>query len=144
MAVLHGEFRNTRLEIAGCGPHRAEIEQEVNRLNLKDQVRFLGWRKDLKHTLRNWHIFAVLEAMSEGVAVVVSDVGGLPELVEDGRSGFLVPANNQSALAAKLRCLVREPRIRSSMGAAGRQRVVEEFSVERMVGKIRAVYDALI
>jgi glycosyltransferase involved in cell wall biosynthesis len=109
----------------------------------------------LKHTLRNWHIFAlpseqeglpiaVLEAMSEGVAVVVSDVGGLPELVEDGRSGFLVPANNQSALAAKLRCLVREPRIRSSMGAAGRQRVVEEFSVERMVGKIRAVYDALI
>ncbi len=155
VASLHLEFPGLRLEIAGTGPQREDLEREVSRLSLAGRVRFLGWQRDLRPIFRSWDIFAMpsldeglpiaaLEAMAEGLPVVATSVGGLPELVEDGQTGYLVPPSDVAALTKCLRLLILDPKRRQAMGAAGRERVREHFSVDRMVAEIEAIYDSLV
>jgi glycosyltransferase involved in cell wall biosynthesis len=155
VASLHLEFPALRLEIAGAGSQREVLEKEIGRLGLAGQVRFLGWQPDLRAVFRTWDIFAMpsldeglpmaaLEAMAEGLPVVATSVGGLPELIEDGRTGYLVPPSDVAALAARLRLLILDTKRRQAMGAAGRQRVLEHFSVNRMVAEIAAIYDSVV
>jgi glycosyltransferase involved in cell wall biosynthesis len=154
-AALHSEFPGMRLEIAGSGPAQRDLERESERLGLTEHVRFLGWRRDIGAVMRTWNIFvlpsldeglgiAVLDAMAEALPVVGTLVGGIPELIEDGGTGFLVPPCDPEALAGRLRCLIREPERRSAQGAAGRERVQSRFSADQMVAQIRAIYDALL
>jgi len=155
VASLHLEFPGLHLEIAGAGPQREDLERELGRLNLTGQVHFVGWQRDLRLIFRNWDIFAVpsldeglpiaaLEAMAAGLPIVATSVGGLPELVEDGRTGYLVPPSNVAALANSLRLLIVDPKRRQAMGIAGRRRAFEHFSVNRMVSEIAAIYDSLV
>jgi glycosyltransferase involved in cell wall biosynthesis len=152
---LHSEFPGLRLEIAGAGPQREDLEREVGRLNLRSRVRFLDWIQDLRPLLRGWDIFALpsldeglpisaIEAMAEGLPIVATSVGGLPELVENGETGYLVPPSDVPALTGCLRLLLLDPIQRQQMGAAGRQRAREHFSVDRMVAEIEAIYDSLV
>jgi glycosyltransferase involved in cell wall biosynthesis len=155
MAVLLPEFPNLRLEIAGRGPQQGDLEREACLIGLTDHIRFLGWQRDLRPVLRSWDIFAlpsldeafplvVLDAMSEGLPVVGTSVGGLPELIEDGRTGFLVPPRDSAALARQLRRLVLEPELRWAQGVAGRESARNRFSVDRMVAQIEEIYDAQV
>jgi glycosyltransferase involved in cell wall biosynthesis len=154
LAMLAGEFSGLRLEIAGDGSLRSRLEQENKRLGIANRVSFLGWRDDLSAVMTGWDIFAMpsldeglpiagLEAMAAGLPVVASAVGGLRELVVDGETGWLVPAAEAPELARRLRELIRDKQIREAMGRAGRQRVLREFSVARMVDQTVAVYDGL-
>jgi glycosyltransferase involved in cell wall biosynthesis len=154
VASLRPEFRNLRLEIAGRGPLQGDLRREADQLGLAEQVSFLGWQRDLGPILRSWDIFvlpsldeglpiAVLNAMAEGLPVVGTSVGGLAELIEDGRTGYLVPPHDPLALARALRCLILEPERRLAQGAAGRERVRSRFSADHMVDQIRAIYDTL-
>ena len=86
---------------------------------------------------------AVIDAMAIGVPPIAFRVGGLPELIEDGRSGILVPAGDTAAFAAAMDRLVRDAELRRSLAAAGPERAAE-FSVERMVRGTQAVYDAVL
>lgn len=153
-ASLHFEFPNLQLEIAGAGPQREDLEREIGCLSLTDCVRFLGWQRDVRPLFRGWDIFAMpsldegfpiaaLEAMSEGLPIVATAVGGLPELVADGRTGYLVPCGDVASLAGRLRLLIIDAEGRQAMGAAGRQRTLDHFSVNRMVAEIAAIYDSL-
>lgn len=155
VASLHLEFPELQLEIAGAGPERKHLEREVDRLGLQDQVRFLGWQQNMRPVLQRWDIFAmpsldeglpiaVLEAMAESLPVVATSVGGLPELVEDCHTGYLVPPSDITALTRSLRFLIQDATLRQSMGAAGRKRVLEHFSVHGMVAKIESIYDSLL
>ena len=155
VALLTSEFPSLRLEIAGSGPQRAELEAEANRLGLAAQVHFLGWQRDLRPNFQSWDVFAMptldegfgmaaLEAMAEGLPVVATTVGGLPEIVVDRGTGYLVPPSDVAALADRLRLLILDPERRRSMGAAGRERVRKHFSVDRMVAEIAAVYDSFV
>lgn len=154
VAALRSEFPAVRLEIAGSGPLQSDLKLESDRLGLTNHVRFLGWRSDIRSVLRDWDIFvvpsfdeglpmAVLDAMAEGLPVVGTSVGGLPELIEDGRTGFLVPSRNSEALAEKLRYLISRPDRRRAQGAAGRERIRNQFSGDQMVAKIRVIYESL-
>jgi L-malate glycosyltransferase len=87
---------------------------------------------------------AALEAMADGLPVVATSVGGLPEVVEDGQTGYLVPPSNVTALSKRLRLLILDPKRRRAMGAAGRERACNHFSADRMVAEIGAIYDSLI
>jgi glycosyltransferase involved in cell wall biosynthesis len=155
VAILCLEFPNLRLEIAGTGPQREDLERELGRLRLTSQVRFLGWQRDLRPIFGSWDIFAMpsldegvpmatLEAMAEGLPVIATSVGGLPELIEDGQTGYLVPPSDVAALTKRLRLLILDPERRQAMGAAGRQRAREHFSLDRMVAEIAAIYDSLL
>jgi len=155
VASLCLEFPTLRLEIAGAGPQREELETESGRLGLTGRIRFLGWQQHLGPTLRSWDIFAIpsleeglpvaaLEAMAEGLPLVATSVGGLPEVVADGQTGYLVPPSDVSALRGGLRLLILDPERRRAMGAAGRERARNHFSAERMVREIAAIYDSLV
>ena len=85
-----------------------------------------------------------LEAMERGRPVVASDVGGLPEILEHGRTGFLVPSGDAGALAEAIVDVAGDPSRAALMGAAGRDRAVEEFSQERCTDRIEEIYRAAL
>lgn len=154
-AKISAEFPGLRLEIAGVGPERSVLEREAAHLKLSTRIRFLGWQANIRATLRRWDIFAMpslteamplaaLEAMSEGLPVIASNVGGMPELVDDGRTGYLVPPADAALLSQKMRELARSRRQRLSMGAAGRERVRDEFSTSQLVSTMEALYDSVL
>ena len=82
--------------------------------------------------------------MAAGLPVVATAVGGIPELIKNGHTGWLVPAGDSEALAGRLRVLLLNPEQRNAMGAAGRVRACEEFSTERMVATVSKIYDGLL
>ena len=143
-----------QLEIAGDGSEQVQLEREVQTRGLADRVRFLGWQDNLDAVYSAWDIFAfpshdeglpisVLEAMAAGLPVVGTSVGGIPELIVDGLTGYVVSPSSISELAARLHLLVADAKRRTDMGTAGRQRVRDHFSAERMVAQVSALYQSL-
>ena len=154
-AGLKKEFPSVRLEIAGSGPEEQRLAETARELGVADGVKFLGWVDDLRQVLRTWDVFAlpsydeglpmsILEAMAEGLPVVATNVGGIPELVEDGRTGYLVPPGDVGALRTVLHRLVEDSQSRNQLGDQGRLRAGAKFSVEQMVTEIESIYDGLI
>jgi glycosyltransferase involved in cell wall biosynthesis len=126
--------------VVGDGPQRADVEAEAHRLGLDSVVQLVGPREDVPDLLARGDIFvlasrseggpiSVLEAMAAGLPVVASDVGGVGELVDEGATGLLVPPADPEALGAALQRLLDDAGLRRRMGAAGRQRVAENFDV---------------
>ncbi|MGO8788530.1 MAG: glycosyltransferase family 4 protein [Terriglobia bacterium] len=154
-AALRREFPALRVEIAGSGPQREKLEEAVVRMDLGGQVQFLGWIDDLAPVLRRWDVFvmpsleegfpiAALDAMGAGLPVIATSVGGVPELIEDGSTGWLVPPRDSEALASRLRLLLANPDFRVSMGAAGYERVRDRFSAAQMTESFAKLYDELL
>ena len=153
-AMLERTQPAVRVEIAGDGPERLALEDAARQLGLEQRVTFLGWTRDLRPVMARWHVLAqpsleegfgmaVLEGMAEGLPVVATQVGGLPELVDDGTTGLLVPPGDPPALAKALQWLMEYPDRRSAMGAAGRERARAHFSAARMVGNVAEIYGEL-
>jgi glycosyltransferase involved in cell wall biosynthesis len=118
-------------------------------------VEFLGWRDDVEALLHRWDVFvmpsleegfgiAALEAMAAGLPVVATAVGGIPELVKDGETGWLVPPADPQALAGRLRSLLRDSGLRQAMGIAGHSRAQDHFSMDRMVENVSKIYDGIL
>ena len=141
--------------LAGEGPERGRLEDLAERLGVADRVRFLGRREDVPELLAACDVFAlpslyegtslaVLEAMAARRAVVSSAIGGTEELIEDGRSGLLVPAGDASSLAGALRRLLADPGLRERLATQARDRVVREFTRAGMAARVGAVYRELL
>ena len=144
--------RDTRclLLLIGDGAERTRLEQLAAATGRPDLFRFLGHREDARRWLAGCDVYAnssihegvsltILEAMSASLPVVATKVGGTPEIV-DAQGGRLVPARDADAFAAALRDLAHDATRRTAMGRAGRQRVEERFTIERMVGEYRDAY----
>ena len=134
------------LVVVGDGPERSALENSAKELGIDHRVHFLGYRSDVDRILPHMDIFTLpsfgegfglvlLEAMAHSKPVVATDVMSIPEIVENGKTGFLVPAKDISALAQALDTLIEDPGLRDQFGKAGYQRVREEFTIEGMVGK---------
>nr|WP_246197972.1 glycosyltransferase family 4 protein [Solidesulfovibrio aerotolerans] len=130
-----------RLTLVGDGPLRPALVEQAARLGLAGRVRFAGWasREDMPAVLRAADVFvfpsrdegmpnAVLEAMASGLPVAATRISGNEELVLDGQTGFLVPPNDANALAVVLARLLGDRALGRRLGAAGRERVVGEYS----------------
>ncbi|MGD0222643.1 MAG: glycosyltransferase family 4 protein [Terriglobia bacterium] len=154
-AMLRREFPALRVEIAGSGPQRKKLDEAVAHSGLGGCVKFLGWIDDLTPVLRRWDVFvmpsleegfpiAALDAMASGLPVVASSVGGVPELIEDGKTGWLVPPQDAEALADRLRLLLSNPDLRLSMGSAGHVRVRDHFGIAQMTARFAELYDELL
>ena len=152
LPLIRAAVPDVELEIAGSGPEEGTLRSEVKRLGLNDCVRYLGWQTDIP--FQRWNVFvmpsleeafgiAALEAMAAGLPVVASAVGGLPELVEDGKSGWLVPPADPNALAIRLVSLLQNGREQKEMGLAARARA-GGFSAKRMCDNIERLYRTLL
>jgi glycosyltransferase involved in cell wall biosynthesis len=141
--------------IAGDGPDRHDLELQAKALQLVPDVRFLGNRHDVPALLAAADVFvmaslwegiplALLEAMASGLPSVVTAVGGNLEVIEDGGSGFIVPAADELALAEALRRLLREPEQRQRLGQAARERFRRHFSLQRFVEAHERLYEAML
>jgi glycosyltransferase involved in cell wall biosynthesis len=148
--VLRTEKR-VRLEIAGDGVLRGDLERLTAELGIAGQVRFLGEVADIPALLARASLFVLpshsegisltlLEAMARGLAVVATKVGGNSEVVIDGETGFLVPANDPAALAAKVRQLVGDTDRCQMMGRAGRRRVEAYFDIRGVLESYERLY----
>ena len=147
--------RRLRLVIVGEGSTRATLETLLDAAGLRELAWLPGARDDVPELLRAMDLFAlpsqaegisntILEAMACGLPVVATAVGGNAELVVDGATGRLVPANDPQALAAALGELIDDPERMSAYGAAGRRRVEERFSMDAMTAAYLKVYDAVL
>jgi glycosyltransferase involved in cell wall biosynthesis len=153
-AGLRAKYPGARLEIAGEGPSRPDLEMQAHSLNIVDAVTFLGWRTDLEALMSRWTVFvqpsreealgiAVLQAMASGSCVVASEVGGLPEIIESGVTGVLVPPANAHALASALAELLQRPERRRCLGEAAWWQA-RQFSESRFAAGIVGAYRELL
>lgn len=140
--------------IAGDGPLREELKRQASELGIGRYVHFVGEISDVPSLMADLHLFVlssdwegmpnvVAEAMAAGVPVVATAVGGTPELVQDGRTGFLVPPRRLTDLTDAVVKLLRDEKRRGQMARAGRSRVEHHFTVERMVGRVQGLYERL-
>ena len=155
LARVRQQLPEVTLEIAGDGPLEPELSATVSRLGLGERVSFLGRVAPPGPVFERAEVVVVpsfgegfgmvaLEAMERGRPVVASDVGGLPEIVADGRTGLLVPPGDPEAFAAAIVELAGDPARAADMGAAGRKRALAEFSQERCTDRIEAIYGAAL
>lgn len=142
---------NLQVLIFGQGPLEAELRAEVESRHLAAAVRFTGFRHDLPRWLGGLDMLihpadmeglgvSLLQASAAGVPIVTSRAGGLPEAVQDGVTGILCPPGDVAALAAAIDRLAGDAALRARFGAAGRARILAEFSIDAMVDGNLAIY----
>jgi L-malate glycosyltransferase len=152
-AVVH-EAPEARFLILGEGELRQALEHQVRRLHLGQHVVLAGFRPDVLGLLKGLDLFvmssvteglgsALLDAMAARVPIVATRAGGIPEVVTDGETGLLVPPRDGRALADAILIAMRDAGRRASLVSAGRARVEERFSADRMVEATLEVYAAL-
>jgi glycosyltransferase involved in cell wall biosynthesis len=152
---LAGKGHEFSLWLVGDGDLRESIETQVQAMGLSGYVQILGFRNDIAEILADSDIFvlashweglpgSIMEAMASGLPVVATHVGGIPELVLEGSTGFLVPPSDPPALASALDELLRSPKVRKFMGDSGRQRILREFSLEEKAREQGRVYAELV
>jgi glycosyltransferase involved in cell wall biosynthesis len=139
------------LAIFGIGPLEHELKELAARLELTDRVRWLGFKADIADHLAAADAFclssiwegvplAAMEAVQLGTPIVATAVGGLPELISDGRSGRLVEARNPRALADALREVLTDPERAGYYAGNAREDLELNFSTERMIERLRTAY----
>lgn len=145
---------NAHYVLAGDGELRSTLHTEVQRLGLSERVHFLGWRYDAQAIFAAldvllapslWEGFGLvfLEAMALGLPIISTHASAIPEVVADGETGWLVPPRDSDALASALFEVLTQPELRHARGAAGRQRLEQQFTVEAMVTRTLSIYDRL-
>ena len=153
-AILRHHPR-TRFLLFGRGPMAGEIARRADSGGLGDAVQLRGFRRDLSRILPCLDLLVhpammeglgivLLQASASGIPVVASAVGGIPEAVVNQETGILVPPGDPQAVAEAVSLLLDQPDRAREMGARGRRRVLEEFSVDRMVEGNLAVYREML
>ncbi|MFQ6091060.1 MAG: N-acetyl-alpha-D-glucosaminyl L-malate synthase BshA, partial [Candidatus Bipolaricaulia bacterium] len=146
---------DSRLYMVGEGPEREPAEGLARRLGINDRVTFWGNVSDVAEILGRADLFllpseqesfglAALEAMSCGVPVIATRVGGLPEVVRHGRDGYLVEVGDVTAMAQRAREILGDESLRERMGTQARERVLKEFTPERIVPQYVEYYREIL
>jgi L-malate glycosyltransferase len=136
----------------GDGDERLNLEERVRSSGVQDSIMFLGRRTDIPELLACCDIFvlpshaeglpnSLLEAMVVGLPAVATAVGGVPEVIEDGVDGLLVPPRDAASLATAILRVLRDPELATRLAAAGRERARLEFGFDRVVAELRSVYE---
>ncbi|MFJ3793669.1 glycosyltransferase [Kitasatospora sp. NPDC090091] len=153
-AELHRHHPGARLVLIGSGPLEGQLRTRAAELGVADSVLFAGSRSDVPALLPGLDVFtlssrqeglpvALMEAMTSGLPSVVTRVGGMPEVLDDGEQGLLVPPGDPAALAAALGRLAGDPPLRERLGAAARERA-ERFDVAGAQRAVEAVYEQVL
>ena len=157
-ASVAARFPASRLVLVGDGELRGELEAAARELGVDGRVVFTGFRDDLNRMYSAFDIyvhpsvegggetfpFAVLQALALELPVIATRVGDVPEMVEEGVNGFVVPDESPEAIAEKLTVLLRERARSTAMGIMGRGRLLGRFTVEKMVSAVEGVYGRVL
>jgi colanic acid/amylovoran biosynthesis glycosyltransferase len=163
IAKLAESYPNIEYNIIGDGELKEQFEELSIQLNIGHIIKLWGWKqqKEIVEILDNCHIFiapsvtaadgnqdapvnTLKEAMAMGLPVISTFHGGIPELVEDGVSGFLVPERDADAIALKLNYLIEHPQIWQKMGQAGRRRVEEKYDMNKLNDELVSIYQQML
>jgi len=153
-AELHGRMPGAHLLLGGDGPRRAALEQQAADLGLADRVHFLGYWQDLGALLRAVDVAAMssdfegtplfaIECITHGTPLVSTKVGGIHEVLEEGRSVTLVPPRDPAALAGAIEALLRDPARRAAQ-AAEAAKVAPRFGIEAIANEFGGLYERLV
>lgn len=153
-AVLQQRRLNFQVRIVGGGPLHESLQQQAQALGVADRVAFLGDQEDIPGILANSTFLvhtsdsegspnAVMEAMACGRAVVATDAGDIPSIVDDGKTGFVVRRGDDAMLVDCMAKLITERDLCRRMGEAGRLKVEREFGLDRLVAETLSVYRTL-
>jgi glycosyltransferase involved in cell wall biosynthesis len=160
-ALVRAEFAEARFQIIGSAMfgeegYEAQIRQQCETLGLSECVEFTGYRTDVGALIGRLDVLVhastigepigqvVVEGMAAGKPVVATNGGGIPEIVEEGVTGWLVPMGESVPMAGAIVRLLRDPEGAAKMGEAGRQRVLEHFTIELTAQRVQEVYVAVI
>jgi glycosyltransferase involved in cell wall biosynthesis len=141
--------------IAGDGELRPELENEARRAGIADRAHFIGFQRDVPDLLAGLDIFtqpslweglpiSLIEALAAGKPIVATDIEGNREIVDDGRTGLIVPPGDSRALAAAIVSLASDPARAKRLGRSARTAALERFSERRMVRQVLSTYDRLV
>ncbi len=155
-------YSNIEYNIVGDGPAKNTLEGLIEELNVGNNVKLLGWRhqEEIIELMKHTDVFiapsvvggdgdeegipiVLMEALAQGMPVLSTQHSGIPELVQDGESGFLVPERNVEALADKLEFLIKHPEIWSEMGRKGRKHVERYFDIDKLNNRLVELYQLL-
>jgi glycosyltransferase involved in cell wall biosynthesis len=153
-AILATEPR-AKLWIAGVGPLDQALRTHCTELGLDASTNFLGFIKDLPEllSLADIHVnsssaegvpLAICSAMAAGLPVVATEVGGLPEILDHGRAGVLVPFGDQRCFVEAANALIRSPSLRERYGSAAQRFIAEDYSLTSAVKRLEQTYDELL
>ena len=157
LSLLKEKRPDLHLTIAGDGPDRAAIEELIRRLGLQSRAGILGYQSEaqVRDLLRQSDVFAMasfaegvpvvlMEAMASGVPVVAPGIAGIPELVEDGRSGFVVPPADAASFADRIDRLLGDAGLRNQFGREGRSKIEREFSLNGECDRLSRILRAAV
>jgi glycosyltransferase involved in cell wall biosynthesis len=142
------------LLIIGDGPHRSRLQRYRDQTNLQDRVHFLGERDDVARLMPDFDVLwlaseyegqsnAIMEAMAAGVPVIATDIPGNRDLVVNDVTGYLVPVGDRHEFTRRTDWLLNDESLRTKFAAAGRERIMKDFTVEKMVQRHIDLYRQL-
>jgi glycosyltransferase involved in cell wall biosynthesis len=160
-ALVFKAFPNARFVIVGAAlfgedEYDMEVRRLPKRLGIEDVVEFAGFRSDIAHVIASLDLVVhastmgepfgqvIIEGMAAGKPVVATNGGGVPEIVEDGRTGILVPMGDAQAMADAVCRIIADPARAKEMGIQGRRRVENYFTVEMTAFKVEAVFRTVL
>jgi len=154
-AIVVRAVPDSRFVICGEGERRPALEEQIKRKHLERHVFLAGFRPDVLELLKGFDLFALsslqeglctslVDAMAAAKAAVATRVGGVPEVVADGETGFLVPPRDHEALADRIIMLLKDGARRARMGEAALTRARERFTMDRMVEGTLETYERLL
>ncbi len=137
--------------VVGDGELRNQLEEQTDELGIRDVVKFLGYRKDLARVYADLDIVvlsslneglpvSIIEAMSSGKVVVSTSVGGVPNLISEGATGFLSPPKDPEALAKSLECAIMQKESWNVIGSKARLSAISRFHISRLISDIDRLY----
>jgi glycosyltransferase involved in cell wall biosynthesis len=148
------EIPNTKFLIIGRGELENELKREAQNLGIVSYVKFLGFREDVKELYKIMDVFvlsslteglplSLIEAMASKVPVVATDVGGIPEVIDDGVNGLLVPPADPQAMAKKIICLLKDPFQAEEIKKQCFEKM-QKFEIQSMLNKYEQIYSKII
>ncbi|MFX1510735.1 MAG: N-acetyl-alpha-D-glucosaminyl L-malate synthase BshA [Promethearchaeota archaeon] len=154
-AQIADDIPDVELLLIGDGPTRPEVDRLIRKFELNNRVKCPGFKRDVYQYLRCAYAFglsselegaplSLLEAMSCGLPVVATSVGGIPEIIEDGKNGLLVPFGDIDALAEKLYAILTDSNLAGTLGRAARQTILQNHTAEKVLPQYESIYDSIL
>lgn len=154
-ANLHAKNPKIKLGIVGEGPERSNLEAQIKELKMEDHIKLNGRKKEIPQILKAADIFVlpsrreafglvILEAMISKLPVIASRTGGIPEIIESGKNGFLTEPEDSASLEKFMKNLITSLEKRATIGAAGFKTVTEKFSATKMAQEYAKIYATIL